>query len=111
MKSSGTRKNSFTESWKGEPLRLIGVALTNLTDESFEQLSLFEDNEKKERHRKLDATMDEIRQKFGNDKITRASIMNSNSGIARKARAQMKNELEISCGKQAEKGKDNGRNI
>lgn len=104
-------KKLFTESWKGEPLRLIGVALTNLTDESFEQLSLFEDNEKKERHRKLDATMDEIRQKFGNDKITRASIMNSNSGIARKARAQMKNELETSCGKQAEKGKDNGRNI
>lgn len=104
-------KKLFTESWKGEPLRMIGVALTNLTDESFEQLSLFEDNEKKERHRKLDATMDEIRQKFGNDKITRASIMNSNSGIARKARAQMKNELEISCGKQAEKGKDNGRNI
>ena len=58
-------KKLFTESWKGEPLRLIGVALTNLTDESFEQLSLFEDNEKKERHRKLDATMDEIRQKFG----------------------------------------------
>ena len=87
-------KKLFTESWKGEPLRLIGVALTNLTDESFEQLSLFEDNEKKERNRKLDATMDAIRQKFGNDKITRASIMNSNSGIARKARAQMKNEDE-----------------
>ena len=82
----------FAESWKGEPLRLIGVALTNLTDESFEQLSLFEDNEKKERRRKLDATMDEIRKKFGNDKITRASIMNSSTGIAKKARAQMKNE-------------------
>ena len=40
-------KQLFTESWKGEPLRLIGVALTNLTDESFEQLSLFEDNEKR----------------------------------------------------------------
>ena len=78
----------FTESWKGEPLRLIGVALTNLTDESFEQLSLFEDNEKKECYRKLDATMDEI----GNDKITRASIMNSSTGIAKKARAQIKNE-------------------
>ena len=87
-------KKLFTESWKGEPLRLIGVALTNLTDESFEQMSLFEDNEQKERHRKLDATMDAIRQKFGNDKITRASIMNSNTGIARKARAQMKNEDE-----------------
>lgn len=87
-------KKLFIESWKGEPLRLIGVALTNLTDESFEQISLFEDNEQKERHRKLDATMDAIRQKFGNDKITRASIMNSNTGIARKARAQMKNEDE-----------------
>ena len=87
-------KKLFIESWKWEPLRLIGVALTNLTDESFEQMSLFEDNEQKERHRKLDATMDAIRQKFGNDKITRASIMNSNTGIARKARAQMKNEDE-----------------
>ena len=87
-------KKLFIESWKGEPLRLIGVALTNLTDESFEQMSLFEDDEQKERHRKLDATMDAIRQKFGNDKITRASIMNSNAGIARKARAQMKNEDE-----------------
>lgn len=87
-------KKLFIESWKGEPLRLIGVALTNLMDESFEQMSLFEDNEQKERHRKLDATMDAIRQKFGNDKITRASIMNSNTGIARKARAQMKNEDE-----------------
>ena len=41
---------------------------------------------------KPDATMDEIRKKFGNDKITRASIMNSSTGIAKKARAQMKNE-------------------
>ena len=82
----------------GEPLRLIGVALTNLTDESFEQLSLFEDNEKKERRRKLDATMDEIRKKFGNDKITRASIMNSSTGIAKKDRAQMKNEDDKESG-------------
>ena len=87
-------KRLFVESWKGEPLRLIGVALTNLKDESFEQLSLFEDNEKKERRRKLDATMDEIRRKYGNDKIKRASIMNSNGGISRKARAQIKNEDE-----------------
>ena len=87
-------KRLFVESWKGEPLRLIGVALTNLKDESFEQLSLFENNEKKERRRKLDATMDEIRRKYGNDKIKRASIMNSNGGIARKARAQIKNEDE-----------------
>jgi DNA polymerase-4 len=30
--------------------------------------------------------------KFGNDKITRASIMNSSARIGRKAKAQMKNE-------------------
>ena len=101
-------KKLFREFWKGEPLRLIGVALTNLSDDGYEQLSLFENTENKERHRKLDAALDSIRQKYGNDKITRASIMNSNSGIARKARAQMQNELEVRHRKQAEKGKDNG---
>jgi DNA polymerase-4 len=84
----------FTEFWKGQPLRLIGVALTNLTEDSFEQLSLFEDTQDKERRQKLDAAMDAIRSKYGNSMITRASIMNSNSRIARKARAQMENELE-----------------
>lgn len=101
-------KKLFREFWKGEPLRLIGVTLTNLSDDEYEQLSLFENTENKERHRKLDAALDSIRQKYGNDKITRASIMNSNSGIARKARAQMQNELEVRHRKQAEKGKDNG---
>lgn len=38
--------------------------------------------------------MDEIRSKYGNSMITRASIMNSYSRIARKARAQMENELD-----------------
>ena len=88
----GNATRLFSEFWKGQPLRLIGVALTGLTDDSYEQISLFEDTESKERRRKLDAAMDEIRMKFGNDKITRASIMNSNARIGRKARAQMKNE-------------------
>ena len=81
----------FLEFWKGQPLRLIGVALTGLTDESFEQMSLFEDTKKKEQRQKLDAALDAIRMKFGNDKITRASIMNSNTGMGRKAKAQMEN--------------------
>ena len=84
----------FLEFWKGQPLRLIGVALTGLTDESFEQMSLFEDTKKKEQRQKLDAALDAIRMKFGNDKITRASIMNSNSGMGRKAKAQMENETQ-----------------
>ena len=55
----------FLEFWKGQPLRLIGVALTGLTDESFEQMSLFEDTKKKEQRQKLDAALDAIRMKFG----------------------------------------------
>ena len=31
-----------------QPLRLLGVSLTGLTDDSFEQLSFFEDTHKKE---------------------------------------------------------------
>ena len=84
----------FLEFWKGQPLRLIGVALTGLTDESFEQMSLFEDTKKKEQRQKLDAALDAIRMKFGNDKITRASIMNSNTGMGRKAKAQMEDETQ-----------------
>lgn len=84
----------FRESWKGEPLRLIGVALTGLTEDDFEQISFFEDPKKKEKSRKLDAALDAIRQKYGNDKITRASILKNSQGIAKKAKAQMKNEME-----------------
>ena len=87
-------KQLFRESWKGEPLRLIGVSVTGLTEDDFEQLSLFEDPEKKEKSRKLDAALDAIRQKYGNDKVTRASILNGTQGIARKAKAQMKNDAE-----------------
>ena len=81
----------FQESWEGQPLRLIGVALTGLTEDSFEQMSLFEDPKKREQQKKLDEAMDNIRKKFGNDKISRASTMNVSGRIARKAKAQMEN--------------------
>lgn len=55
---------------------------------------LFEDTHKKERQQKLDAALDSIRLKYGNDKVTRASIMNSTARIGRKAKAQMENERE-----------------
>ena len=61
-------QNLFQESWMRQPLRLLGVSLTGLTDDSFEQLSFFEDTHKKERQQKLDAALDSIRLKYGNDK-------------------------------------------
>ena len=87
-------QNLFQESWMRQPLRLLGVSLNGLTDDSFEQLSFFEDTHKKERQQKLDAALDSIRLKYGNDKVTRASIMNSTARIGRKAKAQMENERE-----------------
>ena len=84
-------KRLFQESWSGQPLRLIGVALTGLTEDSFVQMSLFEDPKKQEQQKKLDEAMDNIRKKFGNDKISRASTMNVSGRIARKAKAQMEN--------------------
>lgn len=81
----------FQESWSGQPLRLIGVALTGLTEDDFIQMSLFEDPKKREQQKKLDEAMDNIRKKFGNDKISRASTMNVSGRIARKAKAQMEN--------------------
>lgn len=86
----------FQESWSGQPLRLIGVALTGLTEDSFVQMSLFEDPKKREQQKKLDEAMDNIRKKFGNDKISRASTMNVSGRIARKAKAQMENGRERS---------------
>ena len=81
----------FQESWSGQPLRLIGVALTGLTEDDFIQMSLFEDPKKREQQKKLDEAMDNIRKKFGNDKISRASTMNVSGRIARKAKAQIEN--------------------
>ena len=87
-------KRLFQESWSGQPLRLIGVALTGLTENGFVQMSLFEDPKKREQQKKLDEAMDNIRKKFGNDKISRASTMNVSERIARKAKAQMENGRE-----------------
>ena len=87
-------KRLFQESWSGQPLRLIGVALTGLTEDGFVKMSLFEDPKKREQQKKLDEAMDNIRKKFGNDKISRASTMNVSERIARKAKAQMENGRE-----------------
>lgn len=60
----------FRELWRGEPLRLLGVALSDVTKEPQEQISLFKD-EKKEKARRLDEAMDQIRGRYGWDAIKR----------------------------------------
>lgn len=82
-------KQLFAELWDGHtPLRLIGVALTDLTKEEPAQISLFPD-EKKERSRKLDAAYDAIHKKFGAAAIQRGSSLQSNLKVGKKYQAQM----------------------
>lgn len=66
-------KKLFDELWdKKTPLRLLGIALSDLTRERTVQLSLFYDESDeiaRERSRKLDRTVDDIRKKFGHSTI------------------------------------------
>ena len=68
-------RDLLTEMWNGKDhLRLMGVALSQLTRDDAEQMSLFDlGNENRERQRKLDRTMDEIRNRFGMDSIKRGA--------------------------------------
>lgn len=64
----------------GTPIRLIGMRVDNLIEKDELQLSLFshEDNEKQE---KIDKVVDELKQKYGYNSITRAGKLNSERKI------------------------------
>ena len=69
----------FDECWKGEPLRLLGVSVSNLSrEEECVQLSLFDD-ETSEKNQKLDEAVDKIRERFGEDAITRVFSLTPNT--------------------------------
>ena len=87
-------KQLFAELWDGRtPLRLIGVALTDLTREQTSQMSLFPD-EKKERSRKLDQVYDAINRKFGAATIQRGSNLQSDLRVGKKYQAQMEQKKQ-----------------
>lgn len=87
-------KKLLYECWKCEPLRLIGVALTDLTSDEFRQMSLFENTEDRKKQKKVDETIDDIRRRFGNGMIVRGSTISTAGKVARKARAQLDRDLE-----------------
>ena len=82
-------KNLLRECWQCQPLRLIGVALTDLTSDDFRKMSLFENTENHEKQKKVDGVVDDIRKRFGNGMIVRGSTMKTADKVARKAKAQM----------------------
>jgi len=71
-------KAIFKEMWRGEPIRLLGVRVTKLSDNSIYQKSLFDD-EKIDKQRSLDSTIDKIREKYGDSSIIRSTFISSNN--------------------------------
>ena len=76
---SNVAKALLQESYKGEPIRLIGVRVDNLCSKKEIQLSLFDTN--KEKQEKLDQTIDKLKEKYGYNTITIAGKMNLNDRI------------------------------
>ena len=70
-----TGKQLLRGLWNGKtPLRLIGIALNDVTKDTVTQLSLFpEDNVLREKRQKMDRTMDDILDRFGKGSLKRGS--------------------------------------
>jgi len=70
-------KRLFMEMYQvGQPIRLVGVRVDNLTEKDKGQISLFEVNKVNEKQEKIDKTLDFIKGKYGYNCITRASKLN-----------------------------------
>ena len=69
----------FLEVWSGEPVRLLGIRTSKLTDAAApEQLSIFDiemPKEPDEKHKRLKKAMDELNRKFGEGAVMKASLM------------------------------------
>jgi len=66
----------FDQCWKGEPIRHLGVSLSDFSAASSNQLSMF-DKSNPEKAERLDKTIDAIRKKYGTRSIIRGVFANS----------------------------------
>lgn len=71
-----TAKELLEKLYHNQPIRLVGVRLDNLTDNEFNQISIFEQTIKKEKNSKLDNVIDTIKDKYGYNSITLGTIIN-----------------------------------
>ena len=84
-------RSLFSELWdRKTPLRLLGVALTNISYGEDVQISLFGDD-RKEKARTLDKTVDSIRTKYGSSTIMRGVTYKSSLDVGKKHKAQIEN--------------------
>ena len=65
----------FDEMFKESKIRLIGIRLNDLMENSYKQISLFEENEKHNENA-IQSAIDKINEKYGSNTIVRASLVN-----------------------------------
>lgn len=65
----------FDQCWKGEPIRHLGVSVSDFSGEDSRQLSIF-DLRDSERNQRLDRAVDSIRRKYGDRAIIRGTFAN-----------------------------------
>ncbi|QSX06316.1 DNA polymerase IV [Sedimentibacter sp. zth1] len=68
--------NLFDNIWDGNPIRQLGVGVSDLDFSTSRQISIFEDNETK-KNEDLDKTIDKIRYKYGDTSIIRGMFANT----------------------------------
>lgn len=61
--------------WKGDPIRLVGLRVSDLTDKTYEQISLFEEVGKVKKRDKVQKAVDEINKKYGDNTIRSAALL------------------------------------
>lgn len=64
----------FDEAWSGQPIRLLGIRTSKLSDADAVQMNLFDTSENA-KLQKLDKALDDIRKKYGRDAIVRGSFL------------------------------------
>lgn len=69
-------KKLFAELWQHDPLRHLGVRVSELISDDFYQFSFFDDD-RKEKNRQLDTAVDAIRHKYGDASIVRSCFVHS----------------------------------
>lgn len=69
-------KQIFNKLWNGEPVRLIGLRVTDLSTNNDIQLSLFDENNNFIKEKELDNLIDDINNKLGKDTVYKGSLLN-----------------------------------
>lgn len=67
-------KKLYRECFRGVSVRLIGLRATDISSVEFSQMDLFGD-QKKEKLRRLDQSIDAIRNRYGRDAVQRATFL------------------------------------